>query len=144
MIDPPVFFPGCYKITTVFSHAQTVVLCVGCSTVLCQPTGGKARLTEGKGALPPPPPSLFFPGFHQFVTPSNIIPHLDGACVCVVEVCSSTAKHLDCRFHGLPGSFCCEIDLSQQKGGARSLVSPFRRRRTKPCFVPGCAAFTTV
>lgn len=41
-------FSGCYKITTVFSHAQTVVLCVGCSTVLCQPTGGKARLTEGK------------------------------------------------------------------------------------------------
>uniref|UniRef100_A0A8C3CZL8 40S ribosomal protein S27 n=1 Tax=Cairina moschata TaxID=8855 RepID=A0A8C3CZL8_CAIMO len=40
--------PWCYKITTVFSHAQTVVLCVGCSTVLCQPTGGKARLTEGK------------------------------------------------------------------------------------------------
>uniref|UniRef100_UPI00398E5DF4 small ribosomal subunit protein eS27-like n=1 Tax=Pristiophorus japonicus TaxID=55135 RepID=UPI00398E5DF4 len=39
--------PGCYKITTVFSHAQTVVLCVGCSTVLCQPTRGKARLTEG-------------------------------------------------------------------------------------------------
>uniref|UniRef100_A0A8C6BH88 40S ribosomal protein S27 n=1 Tax=Monodon monoceros TaxID=40151 RepID=A0A8C6BH88_MONMO len=39
--------PGCYKITTVFSHAQTVVLCVGCSTALCQPTGGKARLTEG-------------------------------------------------------------------------------------------------
>ncbi|XP_027729984.1 40S ribosomal protein S27-like [Vombatus ursinus] len=39
--------PGCYKITTVFSHAQTVVLCVGCSTVLCQPAGGKARLTEG-------------------------------------------------------------------------------------------------
>uniref|UniRef100_A0A3Q2XZJ8 Ribosomal protein S27 like n=1 Tax=Hippocampus comes TaxID=109280 RepID=A0A3Q2XZJ8_HIPCM len=40
-------FVGCYKITTVFSHAQTVVLCVGCSTVLCQPKGGKARLTEG-------------------------------------------------------------------------------------------------
>ncbi|CAD5231412.1 unnamed protein product [Bursaphelenchus xylophilus] len=39
--------PGCYKITTVFSHAQTVVVCVGCSTVLCQPTGGKARLIEG-------------------------------------------------------------------------------------------------
>ncbi|XP_045706162.1 40S ribosomal protein S27-like [Phyllostomus hastatus] len=37
---------GCYKISTIFSHAQTV-LCVGCSTVLCQPTGGKARLTEG-------------------------------------------------------------------------------------------------
>ena len=44
---------GCYKITTVFSHAQTVVLCVSCSTVLCQPTGGKARLTEGKNILPP-------------------------------------------------------------------------------------------
>ncbi|XP_043843034.1 40S ribosomal protein S27-like [Dromiciops gliroides] len=39
--------PGCYKITAVFSHAQTVILCVRCSTVLCQPTGGKARLTEG-------------------------------------------------------------------------------------------------
>ena len=42
------FISGCYKITTVFSHAQTVVLCVSCSTVLCQPTGGRARLTEGK------------------------------------------------------------------------------------------------
>ncbi|TEA38739.1 hypothetical protein DBR06_SOUSAS610092, partial [Sousa chinensis] len=39
--------PGCYKITTVSGRAQTVALCVGCSTVLCQPTGGKARLTEG-------------------------------------------------------------------------------------------------
>uniref|UniRef100_A0A4W2FVD5 40S ribosomal protein S27 n=1 Tax=Bos indicus x Bos taurus TaxID=30522 RepID=A0A4W2FVD5_BOBOX len=38
--------PGCYKITTVFSHAQTVVLCVGCSTVHCRPTGGKARLQK--------------------------------------------------------------------------------------------------
>merc|ERR1712004_904584 len=39
--------PGCYKITTVFSRAQTVVKCDGCAAVLCQPTGGKARLTEG-------------------------------------------------------------------------------------------------
>ncbi|KAI8913077.1 ribosomal protein S27-domain-containing protein [Powellomyces hirtus] len=39
--------PGCMNITTVFSHAQTVVLCGSCATVLCQPTGGKARLTEG-------------------------------------------------------------------------------------------------
>ncbi|XP_072868096.1 small ribosomal subunit protein eS27-like [Chlorocebus sabaeus] len=39
--------PGCHKITTVFSHVQMVVMCVGCCTVLCQPTGGKARLTEG-------------------------------------------------------------------------------------------------
>ncbi|KAG1834499.1 40S ribosomal protein S27 [Suillus variegatus] len=39
--------PGCFAITTVFSHAQSVVLCGSCSSVLCQPTGGKARLTEG-------------------------------------------------------------------------------------------------
>lgn len=38
---------GCFAITTVFSHAQTVVLCAACTSVLCQPTGGKARLTEG-------------------------------------------------------------------------------------------------
>ncbi|MBN3278819.1 RS272 protein, partial [Polyodon spathula] len=40
--------PGCYRITTVFSHAQRVVPCGGCSYVLCQPKGGKCRLTEGK------------------------------------------------------------------------------------------------
>ncbi|CAJ1963530.1 unnamed protein product [Cylindrotheca closterium] len=39
--------PGCFQITTVFSHAQTVVLCGNCNIQLCQPTGGKARLTEG-------------------------------------------------------------------------------------------------
>lgn len=39
--------PGCFSITTVFSHAHTVVLCGSCSMTLCQPTGGKARLTEG-------------------------------------------------------------------------------------------------
>ncbi|KAI0067827.1 40S ribosomal protein S27 [Artomyces pyxidatus] len=39
--------PGCFTISTVFSHAQTVVICGHCSSVLCQPTGGKARLTEG-------------------------------------------------------------------------------------------------
>ncbi|KAG2350650.1 hypothetical protein BDR05DRAFT_921899 [Suillus weaverae] len=37
----------CFAITTVFSHAQSVVLCGSCASVLCQPTGGKARLTEG-------------------------------------------------------------------------------------------------
>ena len=41
-------FLGCLNISTVFSHAQTVVLCSSCGTVLCQPTGGRARLTEGK------------------------------------------------------------------------------------------------
>ncbi|XP_062037477.1 small ribosomal subunit protein eS27-like [Lepus europaeus] len=39
-------FPGGYTITMVFSQPQTVVLCVGCSTVLGQPTGGKERLLE--------------------------------------------------------------------------------------------------
>merc|ERR1712079_174742 len=39
--------PGCYRITTLFSHAHTVVVCAGCSTVLCQPSGGRAKLTDG-------------------------------------------------------------------------------------------------
>jgi small subunit ribosomal protein S27e len=38
---------GCFQITTVFSNSQTVVVCPSCSAVLCTPTGGKARLTEG-------------------------------------------------------------------------------------------------
>lgn len=42
---------GCFAITTVFSHADTVVICGSCTTVLCQPTGGKARLTEGAWIL---------------------------------------------------------------------------------------------
>ncbi|XP_031402434.1 40S ribosomal protein S27-2-like [Punica granatum] len=44
---PNSFFMGCFNITTVFSHSQTVVVCGNCQTVLCQPTGGRARLTEG-------------------------------------------------------------------------------------------------
>ncbi|XP_053786136.1 small ribosomal subunit protein eS27-like [Desmodus rotundus] len=45
--------PGCChsggipRIGTTFSHAPTTVWCVGCPAVLCQPTGGKARLPEG-------------------------------------------------------------------------------------------------
>lgn len=62
---------GCYKITTVFSHAQTVVLCVGCSTVLCQPKGGKARLTEGKLAIPIKKQELV--GLQAWVTYLNFI-----------------------------------------------------------------------
>ncbi|KAJ2592304.1 40S ribosomal protein S27, partial [Coemansia sp. RSA 1804] len=31
---------GCFNITVVFSNSQSVVTCTGCSTVLCQPTGG--------------------------------------------------------------------------------------------------------
>ncbi|XP_012498136.1 PREDICTED: 40S ribosomal protein S27-like [Propithecus coquereli] len=39
--------PGCYKITMALSQAQTVVLCVDYSIVLCKPTGGNTKLTEG-------------------------------------------------------------------------------------------------
>uniref|UniRef100_A0A3Q1F4P4 40S ribosomal protein S27 n=1 Tax=Acanthochromis polyacanthus TaxID=80966 RepID=A0A3Q1F4P4_9TELE len=38
---------GCYRITTIFSHAQTVVPCAGCSIILCRPRGGKCKLTAG-------------------------------------------------------------------------------------------------
>lgn len=48
----PHFYTGCFAITTVFSHAQTVVVCPSCTSVLCQPTGGKARLTEGASFSP--------------------------------------------------------------------------------------------
>merc|ERR1712094_79412 len=34
--------PGCFHITSVFSHAQIVVFCSACSTALCQPTGGRS------------------------------------------------------------------------------------------------------
>ena len=33
--------------TTVFSHSQTMVVCGNYQTVLCQPFGGRACLTEG-------------------------------------------------------------------------------------------------
>nr|GEZ42280.1 40S ribosomal protein S27-2 [Tanacetum cinerariifolium] len=39
--------PGCFHITTIFSHSQTVVTCATCPNVLCQPTGGRARIPEG-------------------------------------------------------------------------------------------------
>jgi small subunit ribosomal protein S27e len=39
--------PNCYAITTVFSHAQNVVVCPGCNTVLSTPSGGKCVLTDG-------------------------------------------------------------------------------------------------
>jgi len=39
--------PGCLQITTVFSHAQTAVMCASCGIMLCTPRGGRAKLTEG-------------------------------------------------------------------------------------------------
>merc|ERR1712036_144396 len=38
---------GCFKIKTIFSHAQTVIICPGCGTIMSTPSGGKARLTSG-------------------------------------------------------------------------------------------------
>ena len=39
--------PGCNTITTIYSHAQTVTTCEGCSQVLTRPTGGKCKLSVG-------------------------------------------------------------------------------------------------
>merc|ERR1712141_710985 len=70
--------PGCYKITTVFSHAQTVVLCVGCSTVLCQPTGGRARLTEERSNTKLlPPPLLVRRDKHEYAK-KHLVTHASG------------------------------------------------------------------
>lgn len=38
---------GCFKIKTIFSHAQTVIICPGCNTIMATPSGGKAKLTSG-------------------------------------------------------------------------------------------------
>merc|ERR1739848_343981 len=38
---------GCFKIKTIFSHAQSVVICSGCQTIMSTPSGGKVRLTSG-------------------------------------------------------------------------------------------------
>mmetsp|Transcript_1495 Transcript_1495/g.4544 ORF Transcript_1495/g.4544 Transcript_1495/m.4544 type:complete len:86 (+) Transcript_1495:182-439(+) len=43
---------GCYSLTTVFSHSQTVILCGECQTVVCVPTGGKAHIAEGNKFRP--------------------------------------------------------------------------------------------
>ncbi|CAN8247796.1 unnamed protein product [Cochlearia groenlandica] len=47
----------CFKVTTVFSHSQTVLLCGNCKTVLCQPTGEERQGLDQhyravKGTLP--------------------------------------------------------------------------------------------
>ncbi|OMJ65575.1 hypothetical protein SteCoe_37970 [Stentor coeruleus] len=39
--------PGCYGLTTAYSHAQTIITCEGCQTVLARPSGGKCQLTVG-------------------------------------------------------------------------------------------------
>ena len=49
--------PGCERVFTVFSHAQTVIKCheyinlspSSCDKILCRPTGGKCKLETGVG-----------------------------------------------------------------------------------------------
>mmetsp|Transcript_37705 Transcript_37705/g.33734 ORF Transcript_37705/g.33734 Transcript_37705/m.33734 type:complete len:82 (+) Transcript_37705:96-341(+) len=38
---------SCNQISTIFSHAQSVIVCEGCNQVLCRPTGGKVKLSVG-------------------------------------------------------------------------------------------------
>ncbi|CAM9518084.1 unnamed protein product [Heterosigma akashiwo] len=39
--------PCSFQIYTIYSHAQTVMVCGQCNQVLCHPTGGMVRLREG-------------------------------------------------------------------------------------------------
>jgi small subunit ribosomal protein S27e len=38
---------GCTTTTVIFSHAQSVISCDNCKNILCKPTGGKCKLTQG-------------------------------------------------------------------------------------------------
>ena len=102
---PPPCFPGCYKITTVFSHAQSVVLCGGCSIVLCQPSGGKCRLTEGEyhtlvqtvNCVITAPAGLLFLFVIDTSTPSllSLKCYMNAKCC---RACSLNAKSMCSRF----------------------------------------------
>ncbi|KAI3382087.1 hypothetical protein SNEBB_006361 [Seison nebaliae] len=37
----------CYRVTTIFSHAQSAVVCSGCNKVISTPTGGKGKISKG-------------------------------------------------------------------------------------------------
>lgn len=39
--------PQCYNISTIFSHSQTSVTCQHCTNILCNTSGGKAKLSVG-------------------------------------------------------------------------------------------------
>lgn len=86
--------PGCYKITTVFSHAQGVVVCTGCSTILCQPTGGRAKLTEGKTILviitvhdPFSNNHLFFSNFRMFIQKKALLKRTTSISINTIHEC---------------------------------------------------------
>ena len=72
----------CICSTTVFSHSQSVVVCSSCSAVLCTPTGGKARLTEGMPLLDSHLPAL--PLIQKGVKPVH---QLDPCCAVGAQNC---------------------------------------------------------
>merc|ERR1712216_988036 len=39
--------PKCFSISVIFSHSQTRVKCFNCDSLLCIPSGGKAKLMKG-------------------------------------------------------------------------------------------------
>ena len=86
--------PGCFAITTVFSHAQSVVLCGSCAQVLAQPTGGKARLAVGAYCVcvaVSDVSRLLFPSqgvtFDRFTSPQLLYEHTCcGRYHCVVRI----------------------------------------------------------
>lgn len=87
---------GCFAITTVFSHAQTVVLCASCASVLCQPTGGRARLTEGPSPSCEPSNYSSCAILPQGARSVGRIKHLPDPCV-LVSLCA--CFHWNCNFH---------------------------------------------
>lgn len=95
--DPLPDLSGCFSISTVFSHAQTVVICSSCSSVLCQPTGGRARLTEGN-----PCPLLDIhlvlnsPCTRQFIPSEelSILCHVSAVLSVCIASCTPDASHL--------------------------------------------------
>uniref|UniRef100_A0A8D3ABJ2 40S ribosomal protein S27 n=1 Tax=Scophthalmus maximus TaxID=52904 RepID=A0A8D3ABJ2_SCOMX len=62
---------GCYRITTIFSHAQIVVPCAGCLLILSQPGGGKCRLTAGHRWTFPVWPLSSLQTLHEFQPDGN-------------------------------------------------------------------------
>ena len=39
--------PGCYTISTIFSHAQSVITYPGCDAIMAKPFGGRCKLVLG-------------------------------------------------------------------------------------------------
>ena len=72
--------------TTVFSHSQTVVVCSSCSSVLCTPSGGRARLTEGMQA-----------DLHSFSA-------ISGCFTETILICNTAIKPMNGSYNSLGGT----------------------------------------